>query len=1049
MKEPTRLYTQQNFETVCINTKPGNYPHKYTSTHSKSDAESCIIENNNLNDYQNTNMYFWNFGTINIRTGNEKDEGYKLYSIANEVAKANLSFCCLQEVRYRNHGKKVITLTTGESFAFFWCGQKKRRNAGVGILIKQCKDITFDEPDVLDPRIMALNMKIKGFNIRVVNGYSHTNCGDGLDNQKDIFYRSLRKACIKQQKHQKILVCGDFNATTAVSLKQSYFNGQITEDPICNDNGLRLKRFIRESGFCMTQTYFNHLEEERFTWFSGDKTTKKVLDYVIAEPFIQQYVKDCAVYSKLNFDSDHRIIITSMLTPTTKKARWKPRSPKLTTKIDLKALKENKEIKISFINAVTHEFTNFGQHVSTANQPEQISSNIITLLKTAAESTLPKLSEKKAKEIWKDDNILNELLKQRKDAPKDCDQYKILTKEIKKRVNHLKNEKLAKEADELNEYANKKQIEDLYRNFKSDNSSFNRYKPKSGRCDPALMKAYFKKHFTAETIDNEPIELIDAPTFLQLLQSISTEDIKVGPPDEREILYIIKKLKDGKSTNDIPSTFIKNAIGCADFKAELLKLYETIWETLRIPKDWGHSKLITLWKGPTKGKVSDPSTYRGLQVGSTLCKILMMLIINRLKVWYDKQLLDQQQGFRCERGTTDGIFITKSIQQITNKMKKTTYLLFVDLTAAFDHVERSWLFKTIRKRFKSSCDKTNIQLIECLYKCTTASLAETPDDKFELNVGVRQGGVESPMLYNLFMDFVMRVFMDNCEKLNIKFLKLRYRIPESASSTGRVSSGTMTIDWSGYADDLVLTFEDERSLAKGICLLNETFKNYRLRINATKTKTMILNQKYEERAYPKTICSLEGEEIENVESYRYLGCEIKHDEPNTGQTELNLRADVAECKFYSLSRNLFNMNINLKIRTKMLNSLVRSRMLYSCQTWSCTKTQMTHLNAVYLSLLRKMVKGGFRRKDESWAYVFTNKDLLRMAKTEDIHSFVNEQRTNFVNKIVRKNNSSILKRLLFNDDDAKKRGPQTNLLSSVMIATNRTPEQFFKNATGQ
>ena len=56
--------------------------------------------------------------------------------------------------------------------------------------------------------------------------------------------------------------------------------------------------------------------------------------------------------------------------------------------------------------------------------------------------------------------------------------------------------------------------------------------------------------------------------------------------------------------------------------------------------------------------------------------------------------------------------------------------------------------------------------------------------------------------------------MDNCEKLNIKFLKLRYRIPESASSTGRVSSGTMTIDWSGYADDLVLTFEDERSLAK-------------------------------------------------------------------------------------------------------------------------------------------------------------------------------------------------------------------------------------------
>ena len=101
-----------------------------------------------------------------------------------------------------------------------------------------------------------------------------------------------------------------------------------------------------------------------------------MLEYVIAEPFLQQFVKDCAVYSKLNFDSDHRIIITSMLTPTTKKTKWKPRSAKLTTKIDLKTLKEVKEIKISFINAITHEFTNFGQHVSTANQPEQ---SVLTL----------------------------------------------------------------------------------------------------------------------------------------------------------------------------------------------------------------------------------------------------------------------------------------------------------------------------------------------------------------------------------------------------------------------------------------------------------------------------------------------------------------------------------------------------------------------------------------------------------------------------------------------------------------------------------------------
>ena len=110
-------------------------------------------------------------------------------------------------------------------------------------------------------------------------------------------------------------------------------------------------------------------------------------------------------------------------------------------------------------------------------------------------------------------------------------------------------------------------------------------------------------------------------------------------------------------------------MGSSEFVEEIVKLYQTIWYTCTIPKSWGHSKLVTLWKGPTKGKVDDPTTYRGLQIGSSLCKIIIIIVINRLKSWYEKQLLDQQQGFRSSRGTTDGIFFAKSVQQITRKWK--------------------------------------------------------------------------------------------------------------------------------------------------------------------------------------------------------------------------------------------------------------------------------------------------------------------------------------------------------------------------------------------
>ena len=61
------------------------------------------------------------------------------------------------------------------------------------------------------------------------------------------------------------------------------------------------------------------------------------------------------------------------------------------------------------------------------------------------------------------------------------------------------------------------------------------------------------------------------------------------------------------------------------FVNELTKLYKTIWVTRKIPKEWGHSNLVCLWKGQEKGSAKDPSTYRGLQIGSSLCKIMVIL----------------------------------------------------------------------------------------------------------------------------------------------------------------------------------------------------------------------------------------------------------------------------------------------------------------------------------------------------------------------------------------------------------------------------------------
>ena len=66
-----------------------------------------------------------------------------------------------------------------------------------------------------------------------------------------------------------------------------------------------------------------------------------------------------------------------------------------------------------------------------------------------------------------------------------------------------------------------------------------------------------------------------------------------------------------------------------------------------------------------------------------------------------------------------------------------------------------------------------------MYHKITTSLAQTPEDVFELLLGVRQGGTRIPTIIQLVYYF-MRVFMQKCEENNAKFLKLKYRIRATA-----------------------------------------------------------------------------------------------------------------------------------------------------------------------------------------------------------------------------------------------------------------------------
>ena len=94
---------------------------------------------------------------------------------------------------------------------------------------------------------------------------------------------------------------------TSLAYKKSYYDG-IPDDDF-NDNGSRLKSFCRNNKLCIASSFFEYSLCERVTWYSCDKKTTNINDYVLSDPFVQQFITDCKAEPDIDFDSDHKILI--------------------------------------------------------------------------------------------------------------------------------------------------------------------------------------------------------------------------------------------------------------------------------------------------------------------------------------------------------------------------------------------------------------------------------------------------------------------------------------------------------------------------------------------------------------------------------------------------------------------------------------------------------------------------------------------------------------------------------------------------------------------
>ena len=130
--------------------------------------------------------------------------------------------------------------------------------------------------------------------------------------------------------------------------------------------------------------------------------------------------------------------------------------------------------------------------------------------------------------------------------------------------------------------------------------------------------------------------------------------------------------------------------------------------------------------------------------------------------------------------------------------------------------------------------------------------------------------------------------------------------------------------------------------------LSTTAQKIGLKASVTKTKHMMMNSRTNEPI------KLQGENIEEVEEFTYLGSKMNAD----GSSEREIRARLSKAgQAFATLRNFWkSVKFCQKAKIRLLKSNVLSILLYGSESWKMTKTINHRLEIFQNRCLRKILK---------------------------------------------------------------------------------------------
>ena len=151
--------------------------------------------------------------------------------------------------------------------------------------------------------------------------------------------------------------------------------------------------------------------------------------------------------------------------------------------------------------------------------------------------------------------------------------------------------------------------------------------------------------------------------------------------------------------------------------------------------------------------------YRGISLVAHSGKILLKIITRRLSEYCERVgiLPEKHCGYRPNRSTTDMMFVIRRLQELARKKRIPLYIWFIDLTKAYDSVDRTLLW-TVLARFSVPHNMISVirQFHDGMRACVRLNDGVC-SGWFAVEQGLRQGCVIAPLLFNIVFAAVIYV----------------------------------------------------------------------------------------------------------------------------------------------------------------------------------------------------------------------------------------------------------------------------------------------------